>query len=776
MSTIDAGRSLATDKRQTVSEADAARLAQSLFGIHGRAERLDGEYDENFRLVTDAGAAYVLKIAAAGEDERLVDLQHAVIRRIGQGSPRLARAEIDRTTRIVRLLDYIPGTLLAHVAPHSAQLLRSLGAAVATLDTRLLGFDHPAAHRTLQWDILQAGALLAETHVIPDPRRRTLATQLLERIDLEVLPVAARLRRSVIHGDANDYNVVVDGDRVAGLIDFGDTVHTATVCDLAIAAAYAMTGKNDPLGAAGHVVAGYHRVLTLTGAERRVVFPLMLARLVMSVVISAARQARAPGNAYYTVHEQRAWDVLEQLANMPFEIANAVLSAAIEAAPDANTLRNERAARLGANLSLSYASPLHIVRGWKQYLYDADGREYLDAYNNVVHVGHSHPRVVDAVARQMAVLNTNTRYLHRNIIEYADRLTATLPASLRVCYFVNSGSEANELALRLARAHTGGRDVIVMEGGYHGNTQALIDVSPYKFAGPGGAGRPPHVHVVPIPDMYRGPYRSEDAGARYAAHVRAIVKEIAQSGRTPAAFLAESLPSVAGQIVPPAGYFAESFASVRAAGGLCIVDEVQVGFGRTGDHFWGFEMFGVTPDIVVMGKPMGNGHPLGAVVTTSEIAASFANGMEYFNTFGGNPVSMAAGLAVLDVLEEERLQDNARVVGARLMDMLRRLGDRHGVIGDVRGAGLFIGVELVLDRDTREPATGLTSSVVNALKERGILTGTEGPHHNVIKIRPPLCFSERNADALVEALDDALRRRVTKSAAAGVSGVRPMEP
>ena len=283
-------------------------------------------------------------------------------------------------------------------------------------------------------------------------------------------------------------------------------------------------------------------------------------------------------------------------------------------------------------------------------------------------VGHSHPRVVRAAQEQLALLNTNTRYLHDTILRYAERLTRLLPEPLRVCYFVTSGSEANELALRLARARTGREDVIVLEHAYHGHTTTLVDVSPYKFDGPGGRGRKEWVHVAPLPDTYRGPYRRDDpqAGPKYARHVGALAERLQAEGRGLAAFLAETLPSVAGQIVLPPGYLAEAYRHVRAAGGLCIADEVQTGFGRLGTHFWGFEGQGVVPDVVVLGKPIGNGFPLGAVVTTREIADAFDNGMEFFSTFGGNPVSCAAGLAVLDVVEEERLQERALRVGGRL--------------------------------------------------------------------------------------------------------------
>jgi 4-aminobutyrate aminotransferase-like enzyme len=380
-------------------------------------------------------------------------------------------------------------------------------------------------------------------------------------------------------------------------------------------------------------------------------------------------------------------------------------------------------------------------------------------YNNVPLVGHSHPRVVRAAQEQLALLNTNTRYLHDNVLRYAERLTGLLPQPLRVCYFVNSGSEANELALRLARAHTGREDVITLEHAYHGHTNTLIDISPYKFNGPGGRGRKPWVHVAPIADDYRGPYRRGDAeaGAKYAAHVGEILERVRRDGREVAAYVAETLPSVAGQIVFPPNYLTEVYRRVRAAGAVCIADEVQVGFGRLGTHFWGFETQGVVPDIAVFGKPIGNAFPLAAVVTTQEIAASFANGMEFFSTFGGNPVACAAGLAVLDVVRDEGLQDRALRVGKYWMTELKKLQECHRLIGDVRGSGFFLGIDLVRDRESREPATEQADYVVNRLRECGILAGTDGPHHNVIKLRPPLIFAEADVDLFVTRLESILQ-------------------
>jgi 4-aminobutyrate aminotransferase-like enzyme len=413
---------------------------------------------------------------------------------------------------------------------------------------------------------------------------------------------------------------------------------------------------------------------------------------------------------------------------------------------------------IGGNLSVAYREPVKLVRGWMQHLFDDEGRRYLDAYNNVPHVGHCHPRVVEAAARQMRVLNTNTRYLNDLLIEYADRLLATFPAPLEVCYVLNSASEANELALRLARAYTGSKDMIVLEAAYHGNTTSLIDISPYKHAGPGGSGAPEWVHVAPLPDVYRGAHKASDpdAGAKYASPVREIAQRVRES-RGLAGFIAETCPSVGGQLVLPRGYLAHVYAHVRGAGGVCIADEVQTGLGRMGTSFWAFEEQGVVPDIVVMGKPLGNGHPLAALVTTRAIASAFDNGMEFFSTFGGNTVSCAVGIAVLDVVRDERLQEHARTVGEQMGARLRALTGEFPIVGDVRGSGLFWGVELVRDRATLEPAGAEASFIANRMRERGVLLGTDGPHHNVIKIRPPMPFTAADGQLLLNELETALR-------------------
>ncbi len=1011
-----------TFARPRFTEDAAVRIAWERFGIEAGAAALPSERDQNYLLTTSDGRRFVLKIANTTEDPAVLDLQDRALVHMAATSPQLplprlvpavdgalATTAADPSGRphVVRLLTWVPGTVLAKTAPHTTDLLTSLGALLGRVDVALSAFDHPAADRALKWDPRRAGWIRAFTGEVADPARRALVERLFAWSEAELARLGPLLPVSVIYNDANDHNVLVDGDdpytrRVSSVIDFGDMLRTWTVNELAVAAAYTMLGKPDPLSAAVALVRGYHRERPLSGAEAEAVLPLTIGRLCVSVVNSAHQARVEPGNPYLVISERPAWALLEQLADVHPRFAAAVVReacgwracpneerivswlgerasdiapvldpdpraatrrvldlsmASLEAGtprvwgddgafsrhvqdlmrdagatvgvgrydevrafytsdifradgpdgpewrtvhlgldlfvdagtdvrapldgvvhslrdnagpldygptiilrhdipgtdvcfytlyghltraslpplregmsvakgarlaqvgavtenggwpphlhfqivtdlldrqgdfpgvarpsqravwkslspdpnliarfpegvtappyPAADALLARRHASLGPSLSVSYRRPLTIVRGWMQHLYDADGRAYLDAVNNVPHVGHCHPRVVEAGQRQMAVLNTNTRYLHDRIGEYAARLCATLPEPLRVCFFVNSGSEANELALRLARAATGSRETIVVEVGYHGNTTTIVDISSYKFDGPGGAGAPPWVHKVPIPDVYRGLYRApdRDAGRRYAAHVAGTVERIGAAGGRVGAFIAESILSCGGQVVLPPGYLAGAYHAVRDAGGVCIADEVQVGMGRAGTHFWAFETQGVVPDIVTMGKPVGNGHPLGVVVTTRAIADAFANGMEYFNTFGGNPVSCAIGLAVLDVVRDERLQERALQVGSHLLGRLRQLKARHPLVGDVRGLGLFLGVELVRDRQSLEPAGPEAGLVANRMRDRGVLISTDGPFHNVLKIKPPMVFSTADADLLADTLDAVL--------------------
>jgi 4-aminobutyrate aminotransferase-like enzyme/Ser/Thr protein kinase RdoA (MazF antagonist) len=1002
-----------------LSAGEAERLAGERYGCGGRAEPVPSERDQNFRIRREDGSSTILKIANATENEAILDLQHAALAHLAANTtglslprviPDVHGAAIGRVSHagrehMVRMLTWVPGRVLASVRPHTRALLVSLGRSLAEMDRGLAGFAHPAARRVLAWDLATTPWIVGERHRLADPAHRALVERVVDRFESHARPRLASLPRQPIHNDWNDHNVLVSEQTqtptVEGAVDFGDMLESWAVADLAVACAYTMLGKADPVGAAAAIVEGYHGMRPLDENELDILLDLVRARMAISVTMAARQSARAPDNEYLRISERQAWALLASLdgtapgwaaavfrkaCGLPaarssqavrvwlerhagafepvvdadlgrgrlavldlsvgsLDIANPlvveglepfqalvdartaaagacaaigrydearlvyvsdlfrhasnwdvenrtvhlgidiflpagvqvrapldgvvhscqdnagagdygptiILEHAVEPGlrfwtlyghlsrtslaglqpgrtfargevlatlgdaavnggwpphlhfqviadlldrrgdfpgvaapreravwldlcPDPNlilgipadrfpappptpeAILDARRRHLGRNLSVSYRRPLAMARGWMQFLFDVDGRRFLDAVNNVPHVGHSHPRVVEAAARQLAVLNTNTRYLHPVLASYAARLASLMPDPLGVCYIVCSGSEANELALRLAFARTGRRGLVVVDGAYHGNTSSLVGMSPYKFDGPGGAGRPPHVRKALMPDSYRGPYRASDpeAGPRYASHVAAAVDELEAAGGGVAAFFCESLLSCGGQIVLPAGYLSAAYAAVRAAGGVVVADEVQVGFGRVGSHSWGFETQGVVPDIVTLGKPIGNGFPLAAVVTTAEIAAAFDNGMEYFNTFGGGQAACAVGHAVLDVMADERLQSRALEVGARLKAGLEGLAARFPIVGDVRGAGLFLGVELVSDRGTLEPAARQADYAANRLRDAGILVSTDVPLHNVLKIKPPLQFTAADADRLVNALAEIL--------------------
>jgi 4-aminobutyrate aminotransferase-like enzyme len=458
--------------------------------------------------------------------------------------------------------------------------------------------------------------------------------------------------------------------------------------------------------------------------------------------------------------EVRYRDVWAELFPSAVDFAGLPPEALSQSGRSRDELLHRRQEKLIRNLSISYAAPLKIVRGEGVYLYDDRGRGYLDCYNNVAQLGHANPEIVEVQAKQAAKLNTNTRYLHDNIIAYAEALTATLPSHLTVAAFVCSGSEANDLALRMARAYTGRRGVVALDWAYHGHLSSLIEVSPYKYKRKGGAGRPAMTAEAALPDTYRAPddWPKDEIGRRYAETVATAAARLAADGYPPAAFMAESLPSSAGQIVLPPGYLPAAYRYARDAGAVVIADEVQIGFGRVGDSMWGFEGEGAMPDIVTMGKPIGNGHPMAALVTTREIADRFNNGMEYFNTFGGNPVSCAIGLKVLEILQRDRLLENARNLGADLLARMTGLKDKHDIIGDARGRGLMLGIELVEDRRTKQPATEAAARMVDFCRREGILLGTDGPHDNVIKMRPGMIFTRENADFLMQVLEAGFDR------------------
>lgn len=719
----------------------------------------------------------MLKIATCGQRKEDVELEDAVLEQLARSGfkPALPRTitaldgarihpimSSDGVACPARLSAYVTGTPWTQLTSPSAKLLRRLGRMLGELDTALESLDHPLANRTHDWELPRVAEHRDALPLVEDPARRRLLDDALHLYRAAAQPRLADLPTSFIHCDVNDENILVENEQIRGLLDFGDALVNPTVCELAIAVAYAGLRRDDPLAAGGHIVAGYEEIRALTDGEREVLFPLVCGRLVTSLAVATKRRHAGAMDPNFFATEAAAWDLLARLLAVEPAVATAALcgaegsSGAARRSPDA--LLAQRRRFVGPSLSLAYDEPLEIVRGAGQYLYDRRGRPFLDLVNNVCHVGHCHPRVVAAGQRQMSVLNTNTRYLYPGLTDYAERLAATLPEPLEVCFMVNSGSEASELALRLARAHTGRHGMLVVEGAYHGHTSTLIDISPYKFLGRGGSGVvEPWVRMVPMPDGYRGEHKGQGASAG-RAYGDAVGAVLATSEVPVAGLILESLLGCGGQIIPPARYLETAYGHVRAAGAICIADEVQVGFGRVGSCFWAFEIQSVVPDVVVLGKPIGNGHPMAAVVTTAEIAGSFANGMEFFSTFGGNPVTCAIGLAVLDVIEQEGLQARARDLGRRFLDGLEELRGRHELVGDVRGLGLFLGIELVKDRQTLAPAAEAASALIDRLKERGILISTDGPLANVLKIKPPMVLTRADVDRTLYVLDDELER------------------
>ena len=999
-------------------------LLKRHYGLIAKAKKLVGYDDLNFYIKTNTGQEFILKIAAKETKKERLNMQneamlHLKNKKINLDLPSpipnynneftIEIRDENNSTRFMRLLCWVKGRLLAKVNPHSPMLLESLGRSCAIMCQNLADFDHPECHYNFRWDVAEASWIRPYLPLLQTVEQQNTAryflSLFLERAQFQ-LP---DLRKSVVHNDANDLNVLVNNDfahpQVKGLIDFGDLIYTNTINDLAIAIAYAVMYKKDPLEAACYIVKGFHEVYPIKEAELAVLFSLIGARLLITTIFSAINRKKNPDNEYIFVSEKAAWDLMKKLKNIhpnfahycfrnvcgfePFPKANAFKKWAVKHAtaffpiinfdknkiklldlsvgslmlgnnsnfentknfhktihriledaeasigiggyletrpfystdaymqmgnngpkwrtvhlgvdiwmpaqtavyaaldgkvfsafnnvgernygptlilqhdidggqrfytlyghlsldslnkwamgmkikkgqqiarigavpengnwpphlhfqimldtlgnfedfpgvvfpdqtkvwqsicPDPNLILNlailnnsftskekriipQRKKLLGKSLSIAYQKPLKIVRGIQQYLYDDRGQCFLDTVNNVAQVGHEHPEVVKAGQKQMSVLNTNTRYLHEEILAFAEDLLATFPPELCVVHFVNSGSEANELALRMAKAFTQQKEMIVLEHGYHGNTNACIEISSYKFDGKGGSGAPDHVQVVPMPDIYRGFYKKNNINTtnNYTKFIQAAIDKIEAKGTGVAAFICESILSCGGQVVLPNGYLKSAYQMVRRAGGICIADEVQVGFGRVGEKFWGFDLQGVVPDIVTMGKPMGNGHPMAAVVCTREVADAFANGMEYFNTFGGNPVSCAIGRAVLSIIKKEELQKQAKHVGDYLKNKLIHLQKKYPIIGDVRGHGLFLGFELVRNQETLEAADKEATYLVNRMREHGVLMSMDGPLHNVIKIKPPLCFTKNNVDFLIKTLAQVLKEDFLKT-------------
>ena len=762
---------------------DAERIAADVFGVKGRASPLVSERDQNVKIVTGDGRGFVLKIGNPADDPGVIDMQTQGLLHVARTDPTLPVMRLvptegdelqahvtgpDGRSHIVRMVTLLPGRAMGppELRPET---LYSFGATCARLGRALRGFFHPSAGHPLLWNVKHALQLRPLVQHIPDPAGREVVEDVLDRFEQHVSPVFGALRAQVIHNDLTSDNCLFDAEqRVSGIVDFGDMAHSALICDFVSTVEALMGQRSDHFGALEATAAGYASVTPFLDDEIAALPDLLLARWATTAVISAWRVRRYPENAeYITGWDAGVWTMLDAYR----DLGPAEYQRRIREAVDAGTRTDRAVPRAGGSIEelierrrhvlgsaispLSYDRPLHLVHGRGSWLYDAEGRAYLDCYNNVPVVGHSHPHVVEAIARQAATLNTNTRYLHGSALELAERLIATMPDGLDTVMLVNSGSEANDLAWRLATTVTGASGGLVTDFAYHGVTTAIADLSPEEW---GNGVAPSHVATIPAPDGYRGRYRREDPdwATLYAEHVDEAIAALAERGIRPAAMVVDSGFTSDGIFTPPAAFLQDAVRRWREDGGLFVADEVQSGFGRPGSQLWGFDVHGVVPDIVTLGKPMGNGHPVAAVVTRADIVDRFALETEWFSTFGGNPVACEAALAVLDVIEQEHLQRNAAEQGMRVRGALEKLMSRYELIGDVRALGLLIGVDLVRDHHGRAPASAEAGLVVNAMREHGVLVGTTGRHGNVLKIRPPLVISAEESEVLVGTLDQVL--------------------
>ena len=755
------------------------RFARERYGLQGQWLRLEGERDQNFRVTGGDGASWVFKVCNPNEGEAILACQAEVLEHIAAiypslPVPRLRRAADGAPLPVlpheghrypVMLLSWLPGHVIGNM-PLSRRQLFEMGQLLARLGLAMRGFVSGApAARKLVWNTQHAADLLDQIGNLP-PEDHPLAEEILERHRNLTVPALLRQRSQIIHGDVHPYNSLIgEGGAISGIIDFGDMVHGALVQDLANAAADFLMPGGDHRTTLFEVVRGYASLTRLEEAEADVVLDMVEVRLLMTALIESLKVSNGiASSGYFDLFNARAVPMIRELRTLGRnQLHDEIRRAAAfppkprPASSDVADIVTRRRRAMGDRLYVFYDPPLHIVKGEGVWLTDSEGRRYLDCYNNVPHVGHCHPYVTEAIVRQARRLNTNTRYLTDESIAYAERLTALSEAGLLGGVFVNSCSEANDLAWRMAKTWTGKSGGLAMDFAYHGVTEAIDAFSPSNAPATWHA---PHIRLLPAPDVYRGPYGADEPelGERYAALADPLIADLDAAGFGVAAAMIDSAFMTNGILDAPAGYLRGIVERVRAAGGLFIADEVQSGFGRMGTAFWGHQHHGVTPDFITIGKPAGNGHPVGAVITRPEILDRFTRDGPFFSTFGGNNVACAAGLAVLDVIRDEKLVDNARTAGEALRAGLRALMARHDVIGDVRGVGLAIGMELVCNRKTKAPAASATTRLLSLIRDEGVLVGGEGKFGNVVKIRPPIVFSASDVQCAVEAVGRALSR------------------
>ena len=966
-------------------------------------KELKSERDKNFLLKLKNKPSYIIKISNPAESISLLKLQDFVLKNLIKRNsvsnfiPKKIHSSIkvyqDQLNRdcCVRVLSFIEGKMYA-VVNHNKNLEYSLGALLGNLSKELQNLNHPNAFRKFVWDPSNISWIQKEINLFKGNKKKIINTNLYE-YNYFIKKNLKKLRFSLTHGDANNYNLVVKNDLVSGLLDYGDMIYAPTINDLAVSLAYVLMKKEDLYSSLKNVVISYHKIFTITFDEIFSLMTLVKARLTITVVMAEKQRKKFPDNKYLSISENDAWDLLYKLdrinpylfiflirdycghqitknynkvinfieknnfpsvldfnlneinksiinldsnsiftknynnnlkqitkkintflkkndsrigiglykekrnvyqgnnfisnfnsknkrdihlgidifapvgtkikaphdgkvfilkynsfkydygptivlehkidkiikfytiyghlskkclknlkvgqkikknqliadignypingnwpphlhfqlsidmmgekENFPGVSEDILLSVWSKVSPDPNfilgipntffiksdnikNLINKRLFLISNNLSISYRKPLQILEAKNQYFYDDKGREYVDCVNNISHVGHSHPKVHEALVSQNLKLNTNTRYIYKVMNDYSEKLLNKFPKKLDTIFFVCTGSEANDLAYRIAKTYTKAKDVLVMNNAYHGHTNSLIDISPYKFNGKGGLGKKEHVHILDMPDGIRGKWTYKDKNwiKKYIDQGKQTLDKICEKKRSLSCFFVESILGCGGQIILPPNYLKNIFNFVRKKNALCIIDEVQTGFGRVGRDYWAFEEHKVIPDIVTLGKPMGNGHPIAAVITTKEIAKVFNNGMEYFNSFGGNPVSCAVGNAVLDVIHEEKLQSHANKVGKYFLSKLLKIKNKFpNLISEVRGRGLFIGIDFIYNNKSFKPNPKLASNIINTLREKGILLSTDGPYHNVIKIKPPLPFNKNDVDFVCFEID-----------------------
>jgi ethanolamine-phosphate phospho-lyase len=723
-------------------------------------KKLEGYASINYKIETDTDT-YVLKHYQNAQELPLIEAEMSILKEVSgqipfQVSNDVAPLKKLENNSFTRLLGFIEGDFLAN-AEMSTDLLSNFGVAIAQLNLALKDKQSDSIEARKQvWDLQYCLLNNSKAGFIKNPSQRKLVEYFFDLFEHHVQPKQHNLRHAIIHGDLNENNVLISKNEITGFIDFGDICYAPLINEIAIAVTYVMLlNPTDAFAKASEVLKGYHDVLPLLKEEIALLYYLIPARLAVSVCNSSEAVSKGGDTEYILINQKPAWELLERFISFnPIGVTNGFLETLgfdLNQVDSSITLK-KREAIAGKSLSLSYKEPIHMTGAAFQYMYDAQGNTYLDAYNNIPLVGHCHPKISQIISDKVRKLNTNTRYLYDEFTEYAEKLLSYFPEKLNKVFFVNSGSAATDLAVRMAQNFKQRKHVAILEHSYHGNTQIGVDVSAYKFDGKGGKGTPINSIKLPLPNLFKGLFTSGDA---YAKDAIKKLQEAIDANKMPAAFLAEPISGCGGQVPLADAYLKQLYPFLKKNGILTISDEVQTGFGRLGSHFWGFEMHDVIPDMVILGKPMGNTHPIGAVVCTQEIADEFANGMEFFSSFGGNPVSCAVGLEVLNILEEEKLQENALVVGNYYKDELKKLHLEYPCIADVRGQGLFLGIEF-LDAQGK-PATAIANHLKNKLKEHFILVSTDGPFDNIIKTKPPLCFTKRNVNEVISLLRKILK-------------------